>query len=284
MDKKYLEEHVIHGTADFPVGIYTYNTSENVPVPLHYHKEFELFILTEGSVKVQIENTAVHLEKSQGVFINSGALHSVIINNDIQCSFIAIVFSPGFIAPEYDNIYKKLIMPIIRNELVIPTSLPKEVISTAIETSEIFNSQIQGYELYVKGNITRMMSMCIAHGEKRNAVKKDVKSDTLKKIINYIHLNYMNNITLEDLSTHAHTSREHLCRIFRETADVSPFVYLNRYRIMQSAYMLKNTDKTISQISSLCGFNNNSYFGKMFLRFMNCTPSEYRRNVTAGDR
>ncbi|RGF95145.1 AraC family transcriptional regulator [Firmicutes bacterium AM55-24TS] len=71
-------------------------------------------------------------------------------------------------------------------------------------------------------------------------------------------------------------SKEHLCCIFRDISDTSPIVYLNRYRTTQSAYMLRNTNKSISEISSLCGFNNGSYFDKMFMRFMKCTPSEYR--------
>lgn len=58
---------------------------------------------------------------------------------------------------------------------------------------------------------------------------------------------------------------------------LSPIQYLLKYRIMQGAdFLLNNPANTISEISSLCGFDNPSNFSKMFKRFYNCSPREYR--------
>ena len=123
-----------------------------------------------------------------------------------------------------------------------------------------------------------MMSMCVATGVQARMAKENAKTDIVKRVLDYIHDNYMNEISLDDLALSVHISKEHLCRVFREVSDYSPIVYLNRYRIIQSAYMLRNNEKSISQISSDCGFNSSSYFNKQFMRFMKCSPSRYRKN------
>lgn len=276
MNKQTFEEHVIHGVVDFPVGIYTLHTNEEMLVPIHYHKELELFVLTEGTAKIQLENTSIYLNQKEGVFINSEVLHSAINLENTSCSFIAIVFSPILIALEYDSLYQRFIRPIIKNELIFPIKLPSSAVDLVKETYNLYNKEIFGYELAIKGNITRILSICIANAQKNYNIKNDNIVETVKNVLDYIHINYKNPITLSDLSLQAHTSKEYLCHIFHEISDVSPIVYLNRYRIMQSTYMLRNTNKSISEISLNCGFNNSSYFNKIFMRFMKCTPTEYR--------
>lgn len=278
MNKKSFEEHVIHGTAGFPMAVYYFNPKDEIVLPIHYHKEFEFLVLKRGNAKVQLENASVCLNPMEGVFVNSDTLHSAVNLGNSTCSFVAIVFSPEFITREYDNIYIKFIRPLIKNELTFPVKLPKEVVDLALETHSLFNKEEFGYELAIKGNIANMLSICIANSTRQDNVKNDGKAETVKKVLDYIHINYGNNISLYDLSLQAHTSKEHLCRVFREVSEVSPIVYLNKYRIMQSTYMLRGTDKSISEISADCGFNNSSYFNKIFMRFMKCTPTEYRRS------
>lgn len=53
---------------------------------------------------------------------------------------------------------------------------------------------------------------------------------------------------------------------------------MNTYRLEVSAYLLRNTDKSITQIAVDCGFNHLSYFSQQFIRHFKCTPREYRHN------
>lgn len=53
-----------------------------------------------------------------------------------------------------------------------------------------------------------------------------------------------------------------------------------RYRILQSCHLLQETDKKIGEIANLTGFNNISYFNKVFLKTIGCTPKEYRNSIT----
>ncbi|MBQ6529721.1 MAG: AraC family transcriptional regulator [Clostridia bacterium] len=280
MTEPYFEEHLIHGTAEFPVGIYDmhFNSDEKPLFPLHYHSEFEFLIITAGEATVHINGEPVVVKKGEGAFINSSALHSAVNSADLECGFIAIVFSPQFIAPKYEDIYDRYISAVMDGNIEIPRHLPTDAVALAYKINNAYKDKPFGYELLIKAHLTEMMSMCVATGVQARMAKENAKTDIVKRVLDYIHDNYMNEISLDDLALSVHISKEHLCRVFREVSDYSPIVYLNRYRIIQSAYMLRNNEKSISQISSDCGFNSSSYFNKQFMRFMKCSPSRYRKN------
>ena len=279
MGRDSFEEHAIHGTVDFPVGIYDthFEPAHRILFSLHYHREFELLLVTRGKVRLQLEGDTFYLNQGEGIFINSGALHSAESSEHQECGFIAIVFSPEFIAAKHENSYETYIRSVMDNELVIPRPLTDDIIAIMRETNGWFQSRSFGYELFIKSNLLHIMALCMAKARQSRRRKNDNKMDVVKNAIDYIHNNYQNAITLQDMADHTHVSREHLCRVFKEVAESSPVVYLNRYRVLQSAYLLRDTCKSISEISSQCGFTNSSYFNKLFLRFLKCTPGEYRR-------
>ena len=65
-------------------------------------------------------------------------------------------------------------------------------------------------------------------------------------------------------------------RCFSRTVALSPFEYLNRFRIRTAAGMIMESDDSIHMIAEKCGFSSDSYFGKMFRELMGMTPREYR--------
>lgn len=280
MRRNLYDEHVIHGTIGFPVGIYNFSNrkGDDVVFAIHYHFEFELFIVTEGNVKLQVESEIFYLEAGQGVFINSGELHSTFAITD-KCRCLSIVFSPEFISSKNEELYEKFIEPTINKSISFSSILSKDEVELALASNVQFQKQSNGYELFIKSNLTRIMALLISDSERMSSEKKDIKKEIVRMVLDYIHNNYKNTLTLKDMSEIAHVSKEYLCNIFRIVAGLSPITYLNRYRIMQSAYMLRNSNKKISEIAIECGFNGSSYFNKQFLHFMKCTPKEYRHIV-----
>ena len=61
--------------------------------------------------------------------------------------------------------------------------------------------------------------------------------------------------------------------------NMSPFDYLNYFRVSKSARLLRETDLSISTVAGQTGFNNISYYNRTFRRYMHITPGEYRRSV-----
>ena len=86
------------------------------------------------------------------------------------------------------------------------------------------------------------------------------------------------NLTLSDISVAASISEREVLRCFKLTIGESSIQYLLKYRLIQSASMLRESpEKNISMIAADCGFESPAYYTKKFREFYLCTPREYRQ-------
>jgi AraC-like DNA-binding protein len=74
-------------------------------------------------------------------------------------------------------------------------------------------------------------------------------------------------------------SYEHLCRVFKNTYGISPLPYLNSLRVTRARSLLRSTTLSVADIGYRVGFDDPSYFGKVFGRMMQETPHKYRKRI-----
>ena len=71
-------------------------------------------------------------------------------------------------------------------------------------------------------------------------------------------------------------SEYHFMRFFKKHMGVTCIQYINNYRLEQASLLLTSTDNSIMDISLEVGFDNLSYFNKLFKKKYNITPKEFR--------
>lgn len=98
----------------------------------------------------------------------------------------------------------------------------------------------------------------------------------IKNIVMYIDTNYARDINLATIASESHVSKEHLSRTFKKETGVTLTEYIASTRIKKAAELLKTTNQAISDISIFVGYTDNNYFVKVFKKYYNMTPSEYR--------
>ena len=74
----------------------------------------------------------------------------------------------------------------------------------------------------------------------------------------------------------ANLSRYHFCRLFKEITNKTVTDYINQIRINQSEEMLKDSSKNITEVATANGFNNLSYFSKVFKKYKKIPPSKIK--------
>ena len=90
----------------------------------------------------------------------------------------------------------------------------------------------------------------------------------------------MEPLTLDKIADSILVSKSECCRCFKRAIGLTPIEYLMKYRIMESAVRMKQKEsESISEIAGTVGFNNTSYYSKVFKKMMGCTPSEYRQSL-----
>ncbi len=108
------------------------------------------------------------------------------------------------------------------------------------------------------------------------AVPETKHTDTIQKVMEYVSANYMKRITLNDISDHVSFSVSYLSRIFKEEKGLSLSSYINEVRIRNAKSMLLTSDIPLSSLAYCCGFDDQSYFSKVFKKLTGTTPGKYR--------
>lgn len=104
----------------------------------------------------------------------------------------------------------------------------------------------------------------------------NAKNEILMSALNYIEGNFRNDFSIGELADISGVSPQYLGRIFREIMNVSPTEYIIDRRIREAVRLLTDTDKSVSEISQLCGFSSVVYFCAVFKKSKGCSPGSYR--------
>jgi len=100
--------------------------------------------------------------------------------------------------------------------------------------------------------------------------------ELMKKAMLYISNNFSGDITLDAVATYVHLNSAYFSTIFKQSSGSSFKEYLNMVRIEESKRLLANTDYSIIDIAIATGFEDQSYFSKVFKRYTGLTPKQYR--------
>lgn len=105
-------------------------------------------------------------------------------------------------------------------------------------------------------------------------------ADALETAVEYMDQHYAEHITLAEIARSAGISEGYLCRLFKDFLNMRPVAYLNRLRIQKAKVLLDRSYISVEDAAAACGFENPSYFTKLFRQTEGITPSAYRNMVS----
>lgn len=112
-----------------------------------------------------------------------------------------------------------------------------------------------------------------------NSISLTRSEQRLEKVRVYCACNYAGRITLEEVSRHVCMNKSAFCTFMRHTAGMTFSEYLNDMRLERAKDKLRHSDYGIAEIADMCGFQNVTYFNRLFRRKFGCSPKELRTNT-----
>ncbi|MCH2209144.1 MAG: AraC family transcriptional regulator [Lentisphaerales bacterium] len=104
------------------------------------------------------------------------------------------------------------------------------------------------------------------------------KNEKFNRVIEYLRDHFREELTVESIAEDMSMSPYQLRTMFKkQTYNKSVLQYLNELRVFEACRLMQNDEYTISYLSGLAGFNNLSYFNRIFLKVTGKTPREYRK-------
>ncbi len=284
-----LQELTEHGTEEFPVSMDEQHVSyENCHEVLHWHYEIQIALVTKGSVLFCTPAGEFLLKEGQGMFFNSGCLHEAVPTDDTDSIYICINFHPNLIFGQNNSIIRRdYVDPILFSAEMQVISFTNEIWHLEVcdmlrKLAEVNDAQQYGYEISIKMILCSIWLLIVQNNRSLIEGSGSItfsEKQRIKAVLHFIHRNYWDMISLDNIANAAHISKGECCRMFNRTLHTTPFHYLISYRIAQSIKLLSTTDYGIAQIAQQVGFGSSSYYNECFKKEMHCTPNQYRKNL-----
>lgn len=246
-----------------------------------------LYYVTEGSAQINIGTEFYTLTPRHLYFVPAFTEHSYVCDSLFSHYYIHIyedqqngtglldewTFPVEVEASETDlELVKRLcyINPFMRLPESDPTSYdnhPTLVSNIQLNQRRPFCDKVES-----RGILFILMSRFL----KRATAKTEVKDDRIHQILAHIRRNINSQLRIETLAEMACMSKDHFIRIFKRETGETPNAYIAHRKQEKAELLLITTDLSIKAIATTLGYDDASYFNKLFKKHAGLTPQQYR--------
>lgn len=275
-------ENVAGVTTEYPYSMHItdFNTG---PIPWHWHEEVEFGYVLSGKIEMVLTDRSYIIEKNQGYFTNSNALTSFRKYQDSDSILVQThLFHPIFLSGHFKSIFEtKYLEPVIHNKnidvLVFrgKNNNQKQLLQKLNQASLL--QRRENVEFQTRNLFSEIWLLLLEEIKEQPVHTVNFQNqEHLQNMLAFIHRNYGEKLSLEEIAAAASVSPRECIRCFRNTINKTPVEYLMEYRMEMAKRYLTNTEMSITDISYHCGFSSNAYFGKIFREKCGMTPLQYR--------
>lgn len=223
-------------------------------------KFHQIFLVEGGTGIITVDEVSTELERGDMFFIRSNVPHSYIgYSEDFATNFLGF---DGNICGDIFNYYKAGSSGVYKgkNYNIVRQDF-KQLYAN-------FDAILENSALSAK---TYSLIICFFD----EAFKK--KHTLIESVYNYLEVNYQSPITLDEILEFYPYSKSKLCSDFKQEYGMTIFDMLTKIRLRHAQNMIRNDNKIkIKNVAKYCGFNDVSYFCKLYKREFNKSPNANR--------
>lgn len=271
-------------TTEYPYTMHHADLKDTV-IPWHWHEELEFDYILNGSVQVKTINKSYVFKKNEAFFINTDILCTMSGEGSQQSTMDSHLFHPIFLGGHFKSVFEtKYLEPVLQNkkleilEIRGENTRQQEILKRLKMLSYL--QKKENSEFQTRNILSEIWLLLLEEIQKLRSseVSTNLESqDRIQTMMSFIHNNYQEKISLEDIADSASVSKRECLRCFQNCIHKTPFQYLLDYRMEIAKRQLKTTEIPILDIALQSGFSNGAYFGKVFREICGETPGAYRK-------
>lgn len=297
-----LQERKMPGTAQFPVSYQRHMAEYATYETLHWHTCHELIHIKEGVLRLQVEETIYVLRAGDSLLIAAGSIHGIstgsrerrqgmeddrkengqdpaaelpemIVYESVRFDFLQLMKDQASAMPLLHDFFvqKKVFDPYLPKDTKAAQSV-KQLCECLAEKRFGVVLEAKGYFCLLFARM--MQEEC--YTDVLPTLSNTNQAASYQRVLFYIEQHYAERLTLSQLAEVAGMNPKYFCRYFKGISGRTPIDYLNDYRIACSCPMLAAGEISIRQVAISCGFNDESYFIKIFHKYKGMTPKKYQ--------
>lgn len=264
---------------NFPIFYQKYNSNiENYSDDTSGDNMITIIRVLSGALTVTIEKENHTLTRGNAIYIDTNLKHSLF---PTDCTYEVVSFCLDIITQK-DSVTDEFISSIKHHKYIVyPTSVNtmRYKFNIIDFIFEAMSHKVIGYEYDVIGGLYILYGYILRNKlyqlNSNYIIENKVNSYRYKEIIDYMKNKYMDNITLDSLADLAEMNPRYFCRFFKLNSGLTPINYLNQIRIEKACELLNTGNYTVNEAATATGFNDTSYFIKVFKKQIGITPKLY---------
>ncbi|MDO5426209.1 MAG: AraC family transcriptional regulator [Eubacteriales bacterium] len=284
---EHYHETKAHADVLFPCNIYPCCIPVDfLSVPIHWHDEMELIAVKRGSGIIRVDMEPKEVHAGDLAVILPGQLHGIEHLPGQRMEYENIIFQVSMLMGEKADICSiDYFTPLLQEKsmwsgILTPESEGYgEFWACICQIDAICSEKTTAWQLAVKSSLYRFFYLYFRYTGKIPERKQDKSREKLKLVLKYMEMNYQEKITIAQMASLCYYSESHFMKFFRNCMGMGFTAYLNGYRLAMAARLLLTTDRAVSEIAADTGFDNISYFNRLFRKKYGTTPVQYRKGL-----
>lgn len=241
---------------------------------LHYHRGYELVVVTSGELFARVGDQEMLLGEGEGLLVFPYQLHSYETKTHSECYIT--VFSGSYIA-KFASACATREPKDPRFRIPSPLAVLLSAYMTGEETPTEDEVQFERPPLYaIKACLYAVCHTLMQEAEWR---EKREERALVFRILTYIEEHYTEDITLPEMAEALSYEYHYLSRVLREDLHIGFRSLINQRRCERARELISDGDQPLSTIAMLCGFRSLRTFNRAFLAETGITPSAMRRGA-----
>ena len=248
-------------------------------MPLHWHRPCEIARVIRGELTICMNEDEVTAGPGEMVFVNQEIIHGYFPKS---CLYEVIDFDADEILRR-TSLCKDILHTFTSNKVSVLPFDPTENADLYEITNRLFDLaalQRNEQDLLLLSTLFELLGTIYVQHHYIENFKSSSNVKIFKPLLDFIEKQYMNPITLAEMAQISGVAINRFAASFRDFFHQTPIEYLNAYRMERACIFLINTNDSITEIAYQCGFNDSSYFVKVFKKYKKMTPKKYRSLIT----
>ena len=251
---------------------------------LHFHNLMEIGYCKNGTGELILNEETKRYEPAMVSIIPQNYPHVTISDIAEGPSYWEYLFFDPMVKiqelyPDNAVIQKKVLQMINRKALFFHewenrgiSVLVKMLMDEMRQKKNHFNDCVRGLLIAFFTELLRMCESDVSEDE----VKKKTGVSQITAALDYVRLEYANNIRVEELAKASHMSETHFRRVFESYMNMSPMDYINLMRVQKACDIMKKTNDPMDVVAQKVGFTTTSTFNRNFKKYLNTSPYQWK--------
>ncbi|CAI6043512.1 HTH-type transcriptional activator RhaS [Paenibacillus sp. JJ-100] len=249
----------------------------------HWHDEVELVVVNGQHARIGVNEQMFDLQQGDMILIKPGDVHYFMPGTErLTILLFRLELLTGSFASEAEM---QEMGRLFNQSMIIPFSSVNNPTPYVEAIAAEKKNQKPGYRWLMVSRLYDLIVLLLRTAPPVS--EKDAKPswpcvsskkfEFLESVCEFLEDHYAESIKLEQVAEHMKFSKFHICKLFKEIKGITLMEYLNHFRIIKSEWALLFRQDSILEIAISHGFNNVNSYNRLFKKYNQCTPTEFRK-------